>query len=101
MAQSVASIGLPDGPAIEALVDEAAALLRGRRIAVLTGAGLSTDSGIPDYRGAGAPVRTPMTFTQFLSDPDYRKRYWAGKPARLAPFRCGGAQCRASGSGDT
>lgn len=78
MSQSVASVGRPDASAVEALVDEAAALLRGRRIAVLTGAGLSTDSGIPDYRGAGAPVRTPMTFTQFLSDPDYRKRYWAG-----------------------
>jgi NAD-dependent SIR2 family protein deacetylase len=62
----------------ETLVDAAADLLRGRRIAVLTGAGLSTDSGIPDYRGEGAPVRTPMTFTQFLNDPEYRKRYWAG-----------------------
>jgi NAD-dependent SIR2 family protein deacetylase len=78
VAQSVASIGLPDGAAVEALVDEAAALLRDRRIAVLTGAGLSTDSGIPDYRGAGAPVRSPMTFSQFLGDADYRKRYWAG-----------------------
>jgi NAD-dependent SIR2 family protein deacetylase len=78
MAQTTASIGTPLDAESEALVDEAATLLRGRRIAVLTGAGLSTDSGIPDYRGAGAPVRTPMTFTQFLSDGDYRKRYWAG-----------------------
>jgi NAD-dependent SIR2 family protein deacetylase len=78
MAQPVASICQPLSRAAEALVDEAASLLRGRRIAVLTGAGLSTDSGIPDYRGEGAPVRTPMTFTQFLNDGDYRKRYWAG-----------------------
>jgi NAD-dependent SIR2 family protein deacetylase len=78
VAQSVASVGLQDTAATDLLIDEAAALLRGRRIAVLTGAGLSTDSGIPDYRGAGAPVRSPMTFTQFLSDSDYRKRYWAG-----------------------
>jgi NAD-dependent SIR2 family protein deacetylase len=78
MAQPVASVGAPQDTGIEALVDTAAELLRGRRIAVLTGAGLSTDSGIPDYRGEGAPVRTPMTFTQFLNDAEYRKRYWAG-----------------------
>ena len=59
-------------------VDQAADILRGRRVAVLTGAGVSTDSGIPDYRGEGAPIRTPMTFKQFLADSDYRKRYWAG-----------------------
>ncbi|MGV8885164.1 MAG: Sir2 family NAD-dependent protein deacetylase [Microbacteriaceae bacterium] len=59
-------------------LDAAIELLSGNEIAVLTGAGLSTDSGIPDYRGAGAPVRNPMTFAQYLSDENYRKRYWAG-----------------------
>lgn len=59
-------------------LDAAVAALKGRTIAVLTGAGVSTDSGIPDYRGAGAPPRAPMTFQQFLSDTNYRKRYWAG-----------------------
>jgi len=59
-------------------IDAAVELLRGREIAVLTGAGLSTDSGIPDYRGAGAPPRNPMTFAQYLADSNYRKRYWAG-----------------------
>ena len=59
-------------------VQRAVELLRGRTIAVLTGAGVSTDSGIPDYRGEGAPVRTPMTFDHFLADEGGRRRYWAG-----------------------
>lgn len=59
-------------------LDRAIEVLRGARIAVLTGAGVSTDSGIPDYRGRGAPVRAPMSFAQFLSDERSRRRYWAG-----------------------
>jgi len=67
-------------------LEAAVELLRGRSIAVLTGAGVSTDSGIPDYRGEGAPVRTPMTFQQFLADLEYRKRYWAGSQLGWARF---------------
>jgi NAD-dependent SIR2 family protein deacetylase len=78
MPQSVVSARPTLDPEHAALVDAAADILRGRRVAVLTGAGVSTDSGIPDYRGEGAPVRTPMTFQQFLDDLEYRKRYWAG-----------------------
>lgn len=64
---------------LEPALAAAELLLRGRRIAVLTGAGISTDSGIPDYRGTGAPVnRKPMDFAAFLSDEINRKRYWAG-----------------------
>ncbi|WP_255559119.1 Sir2 family NAD-dependent protein deacetylase [Salinibacterium sp. M195] len=59
-------------------VGRAAELLDGKLISVLTGAGISTDSGIPDYRGEGAAVRNPMTFQQFQSSPEFRKRYWAG-----------------------
>ncbi|MEO7351191.1 MAG: NAD-dependent protein deacetylase [Marmoricola sp.] len=51
--------------------------LLGGRVVALTGAGLSTDSGIPDYRGPGAPVRMPMTFQEFLATPESRRRYWA------------------------
>lgn len=57
---------------------ELAELLRTHRAAVLTGAGMSTDSGIPDYRSPGRPVRTPMTWQEFSESEERRRRYWAG-----------------------
>ncbi|MEO6200969.1 MAG: Sir2 family NAD-dependent protein deacetylase [Cryobacterium sp.] len=71
----------------EEALDAVAEILRGRVVAVLTGAGLSTDSGIPDYRGNGAPRRTPMTFQTFVGDEGSRKRYWAGSHLGWRRFR--------------
>ena len=54
-----------------------ALLLRGKRIAILTGAGCSTESGIPDYRGPSARPRSPIQHRDFVLHEATRRRYWA------------------------
>lgn len=60
-------------------VDALADLVRGGGTVVLSGAGLSTDSGIPDYRGPRGALRrhAPMTYQEFAGSDEGRRRYWA------------------------
>ena len=66
-------------PTPEERLADIAEILAEREIAVLTGAGLSTESGIPDYRGASGSLRrhTPMTYQEFAGSAAGRQRYWA------------------------
>lgn len=62
---------------LEDQLGELATLLEGRSWTALTGAGISTDSGIPDYRGPESPRATPMMYGEFIGSQAARQRYWA------------------------
>lgn len=69
----------PTRPFDLAALRELVHLLRGRRVVALTGAGCSTESGIPDYRGPEGRLRTrsPIHYGEFVRRPEARVRYWA------------------------
>jgi NAD-dependent SIR2 family protein deacetylase len=73
---SAALAVVPEFDALEALADFAA---RHRRLFVLTGAGCSTDSGIPDYRDANGDWKrpAPVNYRAFMDEEATRRRYWA------------------------
>lgn len=60
-------------------VAEVAEVVSRGRVVVLSGAGISTESGIPDYRGESGSLRrhTPMTYDEFTHSAEGRRRYWA------------------------
>jgi len=60
-------------------VQKLTTLLARKRVAVLTGAGISTESGIPDYRGPGTlrRARKPIRFQEYAASAEGRARYWA------------------------
>lgn len=68
-------MGIREGMSFDVL----RSLIDGKRVCVLTGAGCSTESGIPDYRGpeTARRARNPIRFEQFVSDAAWRRRYWA------------------------
>ncbi|HEU5270456.1 MAG TPA: Sir2 family NAD-dependent protein deacetylase [Jatrophihabitans sp.] len=66
-------------PPTDHQLSQLAELVADGDVLVLSGAGLSTESGIPDYRGPTGRARpaTPMTFGEFTGHPAGRQRYWA------------------------
>jgi NAD-dependent SIR2 family protein deacetylase len=79
----------PDTAPSNASAQELVERLRGRRFAVLTGAGVSTESGIPDYRSpeAAARERRPIHGPDFVRSAALRRRYWARAMAGWERFR--------------
>lgn len=64
-------------PSIDTELGPLLELLRGRRAVVLAGAGCSTESGIPDYRGPDAKPRSPIQYQEFVRSEAARTRYWS------------------------
>ncbi|HEV8551492.1 MAG TPA: Sir2 family NAD-dependent protein deacetylase, partial [Polyangiaceae bacterium] len=70
---------IDSGAAVSTDVAALAALIAGGGVLVLTGAGVSTESGIPDYRDERGQWKRspPMQYREFVGSEERRRRYWA------------------------
>lgn len=81
----------PPAPVDERVYHQLRDLVAAGGVAVLTGAGMSTASGIPDYRGPDGSRRVqPMQYAEFLGSAESRRRYWARSYVGWARFRAAG-----------
>lgn len=81
-------VATPETDVVE--LDALLELLRGRRTVVLAGAGCSTESGIPDYRGPESiqRPRKPVQYQEFVRSEAARVRYWARATAGWPRIAC-------------
>lgn len=90
------ALKLPTAELVEQLLEILlkSSTLDSRTLMVVTGAGISTESGIPDYRSAGRPAYKPLQNHEFINQVKTRQRYWArsytgfGRFSLAAPNQC-------------